>query len=112
LAPGEVNTPSIIIWQERPVIRQSPLVGTPRCGVRTAQRAVPTFPRPPPLTDYNARHTNLESLPKPGYPLLLEAARDALSKGLCLNGTLCALCATAISVSFFADKAFPWSAPG
>jgi Rrf2 family transcriptional regulator, cysteine metabolism repressor len=35
------------------VIGQSRLVGTPRCGVRTAQRAVPTFPVPPSLTDYN-----------------------------------------------------------
>jgi hypothetical protein len=34
------------------VIGQSRLVGTPRCGVRTAQRAVPTIPGPPSLTDY------------------------------------------------------------
>jgi hypothetical protein len=31
---------------------QSRRVGTPRCGVRTAQRAVPPFPEPPSLTDY------------------------------------------------------------
>jgi hypothetical protein len=34
------------------VIGQSRLVGTARCGVRTAQRAVPTFPGAPSLTDY------------------------------------------------------------
>jgi hypothetical protein len=33
------------------VIGKSRLVGTPRCGVRTAQRAVPTIPGPPSLTD-------------------------------------------------------------
>jgi hypothetical protein len=39
-----------------PVTGQSRLVGTPRCGVRTAQRAVPTLPGPPSLTDYDYRH--------------------------------------------------------
>jgi hypothetical protein len=34
------------------VIGQSRLVGTPLCGVRTAQRAVPAIPGPPSLTDY------------------------------------------------------------
>jgi hypothetical protein len=35
------------------VIGQSSLVGTPRCGVRTAQRAVPTFHGAPSLRHYN-----------------------------------------------------------
>jgi hypothetical protein len=34
------------------VTGQSRLVGTPRCGVRTAQRAVPPFFGPPSQTDY------------------------------------------------------------
>jgi hypothetical protein len=43
----------------RAVIGQSWLVGTPRCGVRTAQRAVPAFSEPPSLTDYRERPINI-----------------------------------------------------
>jgi hypothetical protein len=50
LPPFDGNANSII---QLFVIGQSRLVGTPRCGVRSAQRADPTFSYPRSLTDYN-----------------------------------------------------------